>query len=102
AEPTQMAESWSAALRKRRRAANERDAADWQRLRNREDWESIRDQRVDRLRRSLGMEAPVPPDLKLVTTGTVAGTGYRIENVVFESRPGLLVTANLYAPSAPR
>lgn len=29
------------------------------------------------------------------------GDGYRIENLVFESRPGLLVTANLYAPKEP-
>ena len=46
---------------------------------------------------------PEPPsDLKTQVTGTVSGPGYRIENIVFESRPGLLVTANLYQPAEPR
>lgn len=31
-------------------------------------------------------------------TGTVEREAYRIENLIFESRPGLLVTANLYVP----
>ena len=29
------------------------------------------------------------------------GDGYRVETIVFESRPGLLVTANLYLPAKP-
>jgi dienelactone hydrolase len=32
------------------------------------------------------------------TTGVVERDAYRIEKVIFESRPGLLVTANLYLP----
>ena len=32
------------------------------------------------------------------TTGTVERDAYRIEKVIFESRPGFLVTANLYVP----
>jgi len=31
-------------------------------------------------------------------TGVVERDGYRIENIIFESRPGFLVTANLYVP----
>jgi dienelactone hydrolase len=44
--------------------------------------------------------APRPPKTPLNprVTGTVEGTVYRIENVTFESRPGCLVTANLYVP----
>lgn len=32
-------------------------------------------------------------------TGIVERDGYRIENLIFESRPGFLVTANLYVPT---
>src|SRR5262245_36545933 len=34
-------------------------------------------------------------------TGTVERPGYRIEKLIFESRPQLYVTANLYLPAAP-
>ena len=34
-------------------------------------------------------------------TGTLSRDGYRIEKLVFESRPGFRVTANLYVPSGP-
>ena len=36
------------------------------------------------------------------TTARIEGDGYRIENVVYESRPGLFVTANLYLPAKPK
>ena len=35
-------------------------------------------------------------------TGRLAGEGFQIQNVVYESRPGLVVTANLYVPDPPR
>ena len=34
-------------------------------------------------------------------TGTIERSGYRIEKLIFESRPRLYVTANLYVPTAP-
>ena len=45
--------------------------------------------------------APRPPKTPLhpKVTGVVEGPAYRIENVTFESRPGCLVTANLYVPN---
>lgn len=45
--------------------------------------------------------APFPQKrtpLKPRITGTVERDEYRIENIIFESRPGFLVTANLYLP----
>src|SRR5690606_29389158 len=41
---------------------------------------------------------PAKTPLNQRTTATIDRDAYRIENVVFESRPGFLVTANLYLP----
>ncbi len=82
-------------------AVNARNRADWAMIDSREAWEAFRDQRLAKLRRSLG-EFPEPPtELKSRVTGLVDGNGFRIENVVYESRPGFWVTANLYVPAAP-
>ena len=43
-----------------------------------------------------------PDDLKVEATRRIDGDGFRIENLVFQSRPGLLVTANLYLPEPAR
>jgi len=50
-----------------------------------------------RIRQAFGPEPERTP-LNPRVTGTVERDGYRIENVVFESRPGFPVTANLYIP----
>ncbi len=55
----------------------------------------------ERIRRSFG-PMPEKTPLKARITGTVERDAYRIENVVFESRPGFLVTANLYLPKGRR
>jgi len=41
---------------------------------------------------------PEKTPLRARTAGVVERDSYRIENVIFESRPGFLVTANLYIP----
>jgi cephalosporin-C deacetylase-like acetyl esterase len=48
----------------------------------------------------LQIAGPLPErtPLHLRTTGTVDRAAYRIEKLVYESRPGLFVTANLYVP----
>ena len=42
---------------------------------------------------------PVRTPLGARTTGTIARVDYRIENVIFQSRPSFSVTANLYLPA---
>jgi len=88
--------------RERLREANRRDAAAWAKVQSRADWERFRDERIKALRESLGQFPPAPKALDAEVTGTLEGEGFRIEKLVFESRPGLVVTANLYVPNPPR
>jgi cephalosporin-C deacetylase-like acetyl esterase len=90
------------AARARVRTVNRRDAKAWARVGSRADWEAFCGPRVEALRRSLGVFPPVPKALRAEVTGAVDGDGYRIENVVYESRPGVFVPANLYLPAPPR
>jgi cephalosporin-C deacetylase-like acetyl esterase len=87
--------------RARLRAANVRESRAWRAVKGRADWEQYRDVRLRALRASLGPFPPAPKDLKARVTGRHEGDGYRVEKVIFESRPGLRVTANLYLPAAP-
>ncbi|MCB9383805.1 MAG: acetylxylan esterase [Bryobacterales bacterium] len=59
-----------------------------------EEW--VRDVR----RRIADSFGPMPPKTPLNprVTATIDRADYRIENILFESRPGFLVTANLYLP----
>src|SRR5262245_56756292 len=86
-------------LRIRRDAANRADREAWQRIQSRADWERFREERLKALRASLGEFPPAPADLKVRVTKTLDGDGFRMRNLVFDSRPGLVVTANLYEPS---
>jgi dienelactone hydrolase len=51
----------------------------------------------DKIRRCFGPEPERTP-LRPRVTGVVERDAYQIEKVIFESRPGFLVTANLYIP----
>ena len=51
----------------------------------------------NRIRECFGPDPEKTP-LNAKTTGTVERDTYRIENIVFENRPGFLVTGNLYLP----
>ncbi len=73
----------------------------WTGLEGRADWEKFRDERLAGLRTSLGRYPAPPRDLKVRIRGTLEGDGYRIDKLTYESRPGLLVTANLYRPARP-
>ena len=86
--------------RSRRDAANRRSTEEWNRIRSKDAWEKFRAEKLKALRSSLGI-----PDLrsndpvKLHVTNTLERNGFRVQNVLFESRPGLVVTANLYLPA---
>src|SRR5262245_38502634 len=102
-EPGVAASDAAAAdVRARLQAANRRESEAWRALKTRADWERYRDVRLKALRASLGEFPPPPKDLKVRVTRTLPGEGFQIENLVFESRPGLVVTANLYRPDPPR
>jgi hypothetical protein len=47
---------------------------------------------------AMGELPPTGSPLHAKTTRTVQGTGYTVDNVIFESLPGHYVTANLYLP----
>ncbi|MHC4581240.1 MAG: alpha/beta hydrolase family protein, partial [Planctomycetota bacterium] len=73
--------------------ANERRAA----LMTRADAEAYVRQVREKIQQSFG-PWPEKTPLKPRTTGTVERDAYKIENIIFESRPNFLVTANLYIP----
>lgn len=54
----------------------------------------------DRLREMIGPLGPAAP-LQAEVTRVTQRDGYRIENVLYQSAPGLWVPANLYLPSGP-
>src|SRR5262249_46617119 len=87
--------------RQRLQAINLRENEAWEKLTGRAGWEQFRDVRLKALRAALGEFPALPRQLKVQTTGTLEGEGYRIEKLVFESRPGLIVAAHLYVPAKP-
>jgi cephalosporin-C deacetylase-like acetyl esterase len=87
-------------IRRRSDEVNRRNRETWNRIDSRAQWEKFCDERIEKLRRSLG-EYPQPGKPNVRVTGTVKGDGFTIENVVYESRPGQWVTANLYVPAQP-
>ena len=66
-------------------------------IRTAEGWEARRAAVRSTLKQLLG-PWPARTPLNSQTTGVIRGDGYRIEKVVFESQPGLHVTAALYVP----
>lgn len=64
-----------------------------------EDWEQNKQRYRNELLEMLGLD-PLPEKtvLKPVVTGTVDHDEFTVENLQFQSRPGLYVTGNLYVP----
>ena len=67
---------------------------------NKEDWNKLKGKYRERLGYMLGL-SPVRPrtDLKATITGKLEGDGFTVENLHYQSSPGLYVTGNLYLPS---
>lgn len=71
----------------------------WEKLNSRADWEQFRRAGLERLRQALGEFPPARPPLDVRISAVHAGRGYRLENLVYQSRPGFYVSANLYLPA---
>jgi len=83
-------------------AANRASSAAWAKIETRNDWETFRHDKLIALRKSLGDLPSRPASPRTIVTGRLSGDGIQIQNLVSESRPGLIVTANLYVPQPPR
>ncbi|MBM3241504.1 hypothetical protein FJZ31_34920 [Candidatus Poribacteria bacterium] len=89
-------------IQARCKAVNQRDTEAWSKVKSKDDWEQFCAPRIKALRQSLGLFPSEPQNLNVSMTRQIEGDGYRIENLVYESRAGIYVTANLYLPSPPR
>lgn len=69
-------------------------------IQNLEDWKRRRTEVRRQLLEMLGLD-PMPPrtPLNARITGEFQREGYRVQNIVFESRPRFFVTGNLYLPT---
>jgi dienelactone hydrolase len=70
--------------------------------RTREEADAARGALREKLKRSLGFDLLPRAVLDARVTGIVARAGYRIEKIVFESLPGVPVSAHLYVPEGLR
>jgi len=75
------------------------ESHDWKNVHSLAGWEKFRDPRIAALKASLGPFPERTPLRTSVTRKLDYGEGFVIENLIYESRPGLVVTANLYLPS---
>ena len=84
--------------RRRAREILEAERKEWDAVETRADWERFRDSRMRALSAVIGpLPPPAPPETRV--TKQYAGAGYRRLDLVYRSRPGLWVTANLYLPA---
>lgn len=81
------------------RAAEQRGNARRAALKTKADAEAYVKSVQERIRQCFG-PLPKKTPLNAKVTKTLERDGYRIENVVFESRPNYLVTGNLYLPNS--
>lgn len=70
----------------------------WEQVHMLAEWEAFRDQRLKALSASIG-EWPERQPLRTRIISEFHGDGYDRQNLVYQTRPGFWVTANLYLPS---
>ncbi|MDP6444668.1 MAG: acetylxylan esterase [Pirellulaceae bacterium] len=99
ADKTTRAQMVRLDLRKRLQAANDRSSRNWRAVESIEQWRKFVAPRIAALDKSLGSPDPAPRILDLRTVATIEGDGFEIRNIVFRSKLGLWVTANLYLPT---
>lgn len=87
--------------RRRMQEANLRESKAFAAVTTKDQWEKYRDERIQKLKESLGTFPEAPKDVRVVVTRKVEGEGYVIHNTLYESRPGFWVAANLYMPARP-
>jgi cephalosporin-C deacetylase-like acetyl esterase len=88
-------------VKARRDLANRHLTKLWEGLKTKEDWEKFRGSALEALRQSLGQWPAPPQQIPVHITKTLHGDGFLVHNIVFESRPHLVVTGNLYRPEKP-
>lgn len=89
-------------LRRRRDHANTQNRAEWTKIKNRKRWEAFTQERLQRLRQSLGNKVEVNPNkVPFKVMKTIKGDGYHIKNIVYDARTEKVVPANLYVPAKP-
>jgi dienelactone hydrolase len=87
-------------IRARLEAANQRESDKWRALRSKDDWESYSLDRTIALGQSLhSIVTPHRDKVAVRVTGTHAGDGFVVDNIVFANDFGLPVPANLYRPA---
>jgi len=69
-------------------AANQRKDRTWASVATKEQWERFRNARMEAMRRSLG--SPPTTAMEVEITQTIAGDGFRVENLVITGQAGLL------------
>ncbi len=96
-----LPKTMAADMRQRMQAANLRESKAFAAIATKQQWEKYRHERIQALRASLGTFPPAPKDVPVAITRELAGENFVIRNIVYQSRPGFWVTANLYLPAKP-
>ena len=88
-------------LKAERGRVNAEDIKAWQAVAAKADkheWQRFIARRIANLKKSLGSLPALTAEVPVHIAKTIAGDGFAIDNLLYESRPGLWVTANLYRP----